>query len=287
MEFHRKKNDTCSRSKKAKPELERLQVNLPKKFNKKQRRKYKQQNRQAHKEVLERTGQEGKYGEVWVWSAVDPVSKYIFPDVIGSRRRKYGKLLVETLKDRRKNDQDDLLLQTDNYGGYESIIKECFADSILSWKAGSNGEKIPDEVNMPENILYTVLTKKRNQQGEVEAVDGKVVFGTEDRILKVLRTHDPTHGINTSFIERQNLNRRLFNGRLRRKTIAYSKNYDCFVAQLDLQRVYANFCWSHHTLRKQYGRHTSPAMAIEATNHIWSFDEIFWYRLDYSHMSMT
>jgi hypothetical protein len=149
----------------------------------------------------------------------------------------------------------------------------------LSWKPGRDGEKIPDEVKMPKNILYTVLKKQRNKQGEVESVEGKVVFGTEDQILKVLRAHDPTHGINTSFIERQNLNRRLFNGRLRRKTIAYSKNYDCFVAQLDLQRTYANFCWSHHTLKKRHRREMSPAMAIEATNHIWNLDEIFWYKL--------
>lgn len=279
MELYPKKNDTCSRSKDAKPELEKLQVNIPRKFSKKERQKYKQKNRHANKEFIEKTGQEGKYGEVWIWSAVDPVSKYMFPDVIGTRRRSCGKLLVDTLKDRRKNSEDDLLLQSDNYDAYENVIKECFAETITSWKTNSNGDKIPNEVTMPKNILYTVLTKKRNKLGEVEAVDGKVVFGTEEQILKVLRAHDPTHGINTSFIERQNLNRRLFNGRLRRKTIAYSKNYDCFVAQLDLQRVYANFCWSHHTLKKRHGYEMSPAMAIKVTDHIWNLDEIFWCRI--------
>lgn len=203
----------------------------------------------------------------------------MFPDVIGSRRRKYGKQLVEKLKERRQNIQADLLFQTDNYDAYENIIKECFAENILSWTTDGNGEKIPRQVKMPENILYTVLTKTRDKNGEVEAVAGKVVLGQSDRILKVLNEYNPTHGINTSFIERQNLNRRLFNGRLRRKTIAYSKNYDCMVAQLNLQRVYANFCWSHHTLKKLHGYEMSPAMAISATDYIWKLEQIFWYRI--------
>lgn len=248
---------------------------MPKKFNKHQRRKQKQKNRQQHKDHLEKTGKEGKYGEVWNWSAIDPVSKYRFKDVVGTRKRKSGLTLFENIKAKRSNVLADLLIQSDNYDAYEGVIKECFAEKIFNYRTNRDGAKVPNQVKMPDNILYTVLTKKRSSQGEIEEVGGKIVFGTEERILNVLKAHNATHGINTSFIERDNLNKRHFNGRLRRKTIAYSKEYDCLVAQLDLQRVYANFCWSQRTLRKQYGRHTSPAMAINATDHIWSFDEIF------------
>ena len=249
------------------------------KLSKDKRRQYKKANREAHKEKLMQGEQEGRYGEVWVWSAIDPVSKYLFPDAIGSRTQQCGIEVLQTVRARRKNIHDLLLIQSDNFGSYESLIKTCFSQEVLQWKHKRNGEKIPVKIKMPDHILYAVLQKKRNQQGEIEEIDSRVVFGTPDKILQVLQAHNPTHGINTSFIERLNLNRRLFNSRLRRKTLTFSKDYHCFKAQLNLQRVYANFCWSHHSLKKINHSPMSPAMAIGATQRIWSLADILAYPL--------
>jgi len=250
-------------------------VNLPKKFSKESRRIHRQKIRKAHEEYLQENGLEGRFGEVWVWSCIDAAYKYILPDVIGSRSRRFGSELFEKIIGMRSNPDDDLLFQTDGYDVYQGLIAEYFASEILNYRNNHYNDKIPKTYTIPEHILYTMLTKKRNDHGEIESVEGTVIFGAEDRILNVLKDHNPKQGINTSYIERQNLSKRHFNARLRRKTIAYSKEYDCLVSQLHLHRMYQNFCWSHHTLRKQYGIDTSPAMAIGATDHIWQFHEIF------------
>lgn len=218
----------------------------------------------------------GKLGEVWVWSAIDPENKYLFPDFVGERKRKIGRKVLNEIKSRRKNTDDLLLIQTDGYDLYKELVIDAFATKKIN-QVKRRGEMVTVTAEMPENILFCMLQKKRDDFGNIDAIDVKVIFGNEDKILKVLKNHNPTQGINTSYIERSNLNRRLFNSRLRRKTLSFSKNYNCLVAQLNLQRIYANFCWNHHTLRKKYGIPTSPAMAIEATNHIWSLNEIFFY----------
>jgi hypothetical protein len=42
-----------------------------------------------------------------------------------------------------------------------------------------------------------------------------------------------------------------------------------------------NFCLAHHELSKSshFGRPTTPAMAAGLTDHLWSFRELFWYRV--------
>ena len=279
MVIHSKKNDTSSRQKKEKPETTKLVVNRKKQFSKKIRRQIKKKNREAFKKKKIMQNKEGRVGDVWIWSGIDPESKYQFPDIVGTRSRVFGKRLVETIKTMRQNINEKLLVQSDDYDVYVGIIKECFADEVYSFFQNRDKQKVPMKVKMPDNILYTVLKKKRNSQGVVEEIEAKIIFGKPDEILKVLKDHNPTQGINTSYIERQNYNRRHFNARLRRKTMAFSKDYDCLVAQLNLQRIYANFCWPHHTLTKQQNVPTSPAMYIGSANVILEMKDIFFYAI--------
>ena len=279
MDIYSKKNDTSSGKKKEKPETQELKVNVVKKLSQKERRIYKKKQREKTAERIRKNNLEGKYGEVWVWSGIDPESKYIFPDATGTRKRKTGKKLMEAIEMMRKDSNKDLLIQTDNYDAYETIVKQVYARETESYRRSREGEILPKKVKMPENINYTVLCKQRNSQGEIEEVSAKIVFGDEQKILKILKDHNPTQGLNTAYIERTNLNRRHFNARLRRKTIAYSKAYDCLVAQLNLQRIYYNFCWAHHTLKKIKGHKVSPAMYIGVTDKILNFKNIFAYPL--------
>ncbi|MCP4049506.1 MAG: hypothetical protein GY730_02215 [bacterium] len=276
MDIHSKKNDTCSRKKGAKKETVKLECNL-KKIDKKKRHKYKRENTKKFYEYLKSNNLEGKLGEAWVWSGIDPESKYLFPDIVGTRKRNTGIQLVKRIKEKRANSKDKLLIQTDDYDVYAGMIKEVFASKIKTFFRNHRNEIVPKDVEMPENILYAVLKKKRSNAGEIEEIAPKIVFGKDKDILAVLKSHNSTQGINTSYIERNNLNRRLFNARLRRKTITISKDYDCLIAQLNLQRIYANFCWNHHTLSKQFGSPTTPAMAIGKTKGRWNLIDIFFY----------
>lgn len=252
-----------------------MECKLPK-IDQKKRHQYKRRNAKEFYEYVRKNNLSGQIGEVWVWSAIDPESKYLFPDVIGEKTRKAGRKMMKIIKSRRANSSEKLLIQTDGFELYKELILECFTNKINKM-IKRRGEIVVLEAEIPENILYTMLQKKRDSLGNIEDIDIKIVFGKESHILNILNAHNPYQGINTSYIERSNLNRRLFNARLRRKSLCFSKDYTCLVAQLNLQRIYANFCWTHHTLTKQFGRPTSPAMAIGKTNRIWTLRDIFFY----------
>ncbi|MEA3451322.1 MAG: hypothetical protein U9Q83_05400 [Bacteroidota bacterium] len=277
MDVYCKKNDTQGRQKREKPETTKLKINQAQKISKRARRQRKKEARRKSKEEQVRQNLVGKLGDVYIWSGVDPESKYAFKDVIGTRERPFGLKLVELIRDMRSNPEAKLLIQNDGYDVYEGIIKECFAEEVYSYFNNRRNEKVPIDVKMPKNILHTVVNKKRNSQGEIEEVELKIVYGKPEDILSVLKKHNPTQGINTCYIERQNLNKRHFNARLRRKTLAFSKDYDCLNAQLNLQRMYANFCWKHRTLSKV--NPTSPAMYINATDRIWELKELLFQKI--------
>ena len=68
---------------------------------------------------------------------------------------------------------------------------------------------------------------KQRADGRAVGTQLRVIFGDEDEVLAVL-------GKNTTYIERTYLTMRLFNCRLVRKTLAFSK-------QLELYRAYATW----------------------------------------------
>lgn len=89
---------------------------------------------------------------------------------------------------------------------------------------------------------------------------------TSERII-VSGKPDPTH-ISTSYIERSNLTVRMQNRRFTRLTNAYSKRWRNHAASMALWVCYYNLCWVHATL------HTTPAMAMGITDHVWTIGEL-------------
>ena len=74
---------------------------------------------------------------------------------------------------------------------------------------------------------------------------------------------------------------RLFNGRLTRKTLAFSKKLDLFQASVAWEDLIYNFARSVRSLRilacgepHRKWRHRSPAMAADLTDHIWTVKEL-------------
>lgn len=70
-------------------------------------------------------------------------------------------------------------------------------------------------------------------------------------------------------LERTNLSIRLFNRRLTRLTLGYSKKLENFKYAMALFIAHFNFCRVHGSLKQ------TPAMASELTNHVWTIDELF------------
>ena len=104
-------------------------------------------------------------------------------------------------------------------------------------------------------------------------VDIRVIYGDETTLSQT--------GTRTTCVERTNLTSRLMNGRLVRKTLGFSKQFEMLGAACVWEDVVYNLTRSVKTLRLEVlppiDRRwipRSPAMAAGITNHVWSIREV-------------
>jgi len=94
-----------------------------------------------------------------------------------------------------------------------------------------------------------------------------------------------SNSVNTTFVERHNLTIRQQNGRFQRKTLQFSKKNELFLSQLDLFLDYYHFIRPHQTLRisnpmkSKKWRDQTPLISAGITNHIWTFRELYFYKI--------
>jgi len=105
------------------------------------------------------------------------------------------------------------------------------------------------------------MIKHRDKRGRLMEIEAKVVFGNEQAVRQLL-------GENTAYAERNHLTMRHFNGRLVRKSLAFSKKVRMLAVSTAWEDLYYNFVRVHKSLRKpsrQAGKtqwiQQTPAMA--------------------------
>ena len=115
---------------------------------------------------------------------------------------------------------------------------------------------------------------KQRENGRVIGIKLRVIFGDPPETLALL-------GKSTAYIERTHLTMRLFNGRLTRKTLAFSKQLDVYQASVAWEDLVYNLARPVKTLRgrvcddpKRKWKQRSPAMAAGLTDHIWTVKEL-------------
>jgi len=122
--------------------------------------------------------------------------------------------------------------------------------------------------------LYLQMVKQRDEHGHFAGTQLKAIFGSLEAVIQLL-------GETTAYVERSNLTSRLFNGRQVRKTLAFSKDLDCYRAAATWEDMYYNFAKPHKSLRLRV-RHDpgrkwkprTPAMAAHLTDHVWTVKEL-------------
>jgi hypothetical protein len=120
---------------------------------------------------------------------------------------------------------------------------------------------------------YVQMIKQR-EKGRVIGIKVRVVFGDPIETLALL-------GQSTAYIERTHLTMRLFNSRLVRKTLAFSKDLGMYRASAAWEDLVYNLARPLKTLRvevfgdpKRRWKQRSPAMASGLTGHIWTVKEL-------------
>ncbi|HEX4208216.1 MAG TPA: hypothetical protein VHZ51_29235 [Ktedonobacteraceae bacterium] len=160
---------------------------------------------------------------------------------------------------------------SDGWRGYATILRRAYRQPARSGKLGRPPLVVPPEVRLTQTIKHR--DEHENEHGkllsvEIRAVLGEIVF-------------EP----GTVHIERVNGTLRDRLNALTRKTHAFAKRDATWDALVGLQLFDHNFHRAHQTLRlpceeggRRY-RQQSPAMALELTDHLWSFQELLTSRV--------
>lgn len=184
-------------------------------------------------------------GDQYTYLAFDTDTKLIISYYVGKRNRVNTGFFMEDL---RKRVTCIPQLSSDGYsgcGGYLGAVFQTFK----------------------HDVRYGIITKlyasppsqgpARYSPAQCTGVRKEVQIGDVD-----IKT------ICTSHVERQNLNMRLFNRRMTRLTLGYSKKLRNLRYAVAIQIAFHNFCRKHGTLGK------TPAMAAGLTDRVWKIKDL-------------
>ena len=176
--------------------------------------------------------------------------------------------VFQTLKQRGHPDAPPPTI-SDGWGGIDDAMVEVYG-RVPAYK----GIGRPPTHKRPKPGWQYVQMVKQREHGRVVGIKVRVVFGDPIETLALL-------GQSTAYIERTHLTMRLFNGRLTRKTLAFSKDLGMYRASAAWEDLVYNLARPVKTLRvevfgdsKRRWKQRSPAMASGLTDHIWTVKEL-------------
>jgi IS1 family transposase len=182
------------------------------------------------------------YGDLWAFTAVDPVSKLIPAFHIGHRDAEHATIFMQDLASRLAH---RVALVSDGHRMYLEAVESAFgsevdfAQLIKEFKAGPPD---PDHRYSPQPCVRQMKA---------------VITGNPDKAA-----------ISTSLVERSNLTVRMMMRRYTRLTNGFSKRLRNHVAAFGLFAFHYNYVRIHRSLR------VTPAMAAGVTAHLWSVAEM-------------
>jgi IS1 family transposase len=181
-----------------------------------------------------------KWGDAWIWIAIDPVRKLIPAWHTADRTALAAYRFMRDLQPRLKH---RVQLTTDGHVPYLIAVKAAFIST---------------------GIDYATLVKIYGEGGEGKYSPGAVTGATRKRVMG-----QPAYAkICTSHVERQNLTVRMSNRRFTRLTNGFSKSIDSHKHSVALHFGHYNFCRVHQSLR------VTPAMESGITDRVWSLEDI-------------
>ena len=225
----------------------------------------------------------------WVWTAIDPESKLLLVLAVGPRTLAMAQTVVHHVKRMLALGCVPLFL-TDGFKEYRTALLAHFGHWVQPERHQAQGPTPQPRWRPLPQLLYAQVVKTTRRRCLVD-VTHRVVFGTLGAVNQVLRPLG--WQINTSFVERLNLNIRQHVAAVGRRVSTLCKGEDGLRQQLALYHVYYNFCLPHASLRQalpvpeatnargsaKVWQPCTPAMAVGLTDHVWSLKEVLLYRV--------
>jgi len=225
----------------------------------------------------------------WVWTAMDPQSKLLLVIDVGTRTLEMAQRVVHQVVERLAPGCVPLCL-TDGLKDYATALLTHFGQWRQPARRREKGPlPKPRWVPVPE-LLYAQVVKSYRRR-RIVGVNYRVVFGTMQRVQRVLAACG--RKINTSFVERLNLDIRQRVAAVGRRVNTLCQGEDGLRQQLAMYHVYYNFCLPHASLRRplvvseptngagsaKVWQPCTPAMAAGLTDHVWTLKEVLLYRV--------
>ncbi len=214
-------------------------------------------------------------GDAWIWIAFDATNKIVLAYIVGKRTLPHAVSLLQEVK--RVTIRMPDLFSSDQLDQYTQALLQVYGKLVYPTRKPGRGRPPHPRLVPPEDLLYVQVVKQYKQRRVVK-VTQKVVFGDCEKVESILAASSVSNKINTSYVERNNGTVRHRHARCGRKTLCFSKCQENHEIQLALSFGYYHLCLPHKTLTKRYGRPTTPFMAANLTDHVWSMAELLKFR---------
>lgn len=208
-------------------------------------------------------------GEVWQATMVDMDSRLRAARGIGADETQASIEVFQTLKQRGHPNGPPPTI-SDGWGGIDDAMIEVYG--LVPEYSGRG--RPPTRKQAQPGWQYLQMVKLRDAHGHLESIYLRAVFGKKNDLIALM-------GKSTAYVERSHLTARLFNSRLARKTLAFSKDLTMHRAAAIWQDAYYNLIHPHKSLRlpvengsKQRWQKRTPAMAAGLTDHIWTVKDL-------------
>lgn len=210
-------------------------------------------------------------GKMWLWLAIDPITKVLPSLHLGQRKNVDAMYLLHDLKIRLHPDSIPAFT-TDGLRGYFYAITAHFGHWFRPKRART------DHWQVSNDLLYGQLVKQRKSRKRTFTLM-RMLWGKRKDLNTLLEQHRFAPLIQTAFIERVNLTVRRGVAPLMRKTWSLAQHPEHLLLHLEWWRVYYHFIRPHEALvvpvpglRKF--RQRSPALAANLTPKLWSVQDV-------------
>jgi hypothetical protein len=207
-------------------------------------------------------------GQFWRSTMIDIDNRLRVARGIAKTETQASLQVFEALKRRGHPDAPPPTI-SDGWGGIDDAMVEVYG-IVPEYK----GVGRPPTRKQPQPGWQYLQAIKERENGRIVGVHLRVIFGDKEDVLERL-------GKSTAYIERTHLTMRLFNSRLTRKTLGFSKELEMYRASAAWEDLIYNFARPLKTLRTEVQddpirrwNPRTPAMAAGLTDHIWTVKEL-------------